>query len=82
MGRAAKALRVSAEDRAQLESMARSQSLPAALSRRSLATQTGISSTMVHRYMSLFGLQPHRSKSFKLSTDPFFFEKVRNIVGL
>jgi transposase len=162
MGRPAKALSVSAEDRAQLESMARSQSLPAALSRRaqmilrmadgetnssiarryrysrptvslwrtrycergiaglhnelkpgrprsvsdeqvaqlintalqskpkgrthwtrrSLATQTGISSTTVHRYMSLFGLQPHRSKSFKLSTDPFFIEKVRDIVGL
>ena len=29
-----------------------------------------------------FGLQPHRSKSFKLSTDPFFVEKVRDIVGL
>jgi putative transposase len=162
MGRPAKALSVSAADRAQLESMARSQSLPAALSRRaqmilrmadgetnssiarrfrysrptvtfwrtryrergiaglhnelkpgrprtvsdeqvaqlintalqskpegrthwtrrSLAKHTGISSTTVHRYMSLFGLQPHRSKSFKLSTDPFFIEKVRDIVGL
>src|SRR6266851_1865800 len=28
------------------------------------------------------GLQPHRSKSFKLSTDPFFVEKVREVVGL
>ena len=162
MGRPAKALEVSAEDRAQLESMARSQSLPAALSRRaqmilrmadgesnaavarryrcsrptvsfwrtryhergiaglhneikpgrprstsdeqvaalvntalkrkapgkthwsrrSLAAQTGLSTTTVHRYMTLFGLQPHRSKSFKLSTDPFFIEKVRDIVGL
>jgi transposase len=162
MGRPAKALEVSAEDRAQLESMARSQSLPAALarraqmilrmadgeantsiarryrysrptvtfwrtryrerglaglhnelksgrprntsdeqiamlvntalkrkpkgkthwSRRSLAAHTGLSTTTVHRYMTLFGLQPHRSKSFKLSTDPFFIEKVRDIVGL
>lgn len=162
MGRPAKALVVSREDRAQLESMARSQSLPAALSRRaqmilrmadgessssvarryrysrptvslwrtrfrergiaglhnelkpgrpratsdeqvallvntalrqrpngrthwsrrSLAAQTGLSITTVHRYMTLFGLQPHRSKSFKLSTDPFFIEKVRDIVGL
>jgi putative transposase len=162
MGRPAKALEVSAEDREQLESMARSQSLPAALSRRaqmilrmadgesntavarryrysrptitlwrtrfrergiaglhnelkpgrprstsdeqvallvntaltrkpagkthwsrrSLADETGLSSTTVHRYMTLFGLQPHRSKSFKLSTDPFFIEKVRDIVGL
>jgi len=49
---------------------------------RSLATETGLSPTSVHRYMSLFGLQPHRSKSFKLSNDPFFIEKVRDIVGL
>ncbi len=32
--------------------------------------------------MTLFGLQPHRSKRFKLSTDAFFIEKVRDIVGL
>lgn len=51
-------------------------------SRRSLAAETGLSTTTVHRYMTLFGLQPHRSKSFKLSTDPFFIEKVRDIVGL
>jgi len=49
---------------------------------RSLATETGLSPTSVHRYISLFGLQPHRSKSFKLSNDPFFIEKVRDIVGL
>jgi len=41
---------------------------------RSLAAETGISSTSVHRYIKLFGLQPHRSESFKLSTDPFFLE--------
>jgi transposase len=51
-------------------------------SRRSLAQQTGLSKTTVHRYLSLFALQPHRTKSFKLSTDPFFIEKVRDIVGL
>ena len=49
---------------------------------RSLADATGISPTSVHRYISLFGLQPHRAKSFKLSNDPFFVEKVRDIVGL
>ena len=49
---------------------------------RSLATETGLSPTSVHRYIRLFGLQPHRSKSFKLSNDPFFVEKVRDIVGL
>lgn len=49
---------------------------------RTLAAETGISGTSVHRYINLFGLQPHRSKSFKLSTDPFFIEKLRDIVGL
>ena len=34
------------------------------------------------RYFALFGIQPHRSRSFKLSTDPFFVEKVRDVVGL
>lgn len=34
------------------------------------------------RYLSLLGVQPHRSKSCKLSTDPYFVEKVRDIVGL
>jgi len=162
MGRPAKPLAVSREDRAQLEAIARSQSLPAALARRaqmilrmddgetvsavarryrysrptvsfwrrryrergiaglhnelkagrprslrdeeiavlintalqqrpegrthwssrSLAEQTGLSKTTVHRYLSLFGLQPHRTKSFKLSNDPFFIEKVRDVVGL
>lgn len=49
---------------------------------RSLAEHTGLSRSTVHRYISLFGLQPHRSKSFKISNDPFFIEKVRDIVGL
>lgn len=51
-------------------------------SQRSLADETGMSKSTVHRYLSLFGLQPHRSRSFKLSNDPFFIEKVRDIVGL
>jgi transposase len=51
-------------------------------SRRGLAAETGLSKTTVHRHMTLFGLQPHRSKSFKLSNDPFFIEKVRDVVGL
>jgi transposase len=49
---------------------------------RSVAAHTGISKSTVARYFALFGLQPHRSKNFKLSTDPFFVEKVRDIVGL
>jgi len=49
---------------------------------RSAATASGISKSAVGRYFALFGLQPHRSRSFKLSTDPFFVEKVRDIAGL
>jgi putative transposase len=49
---------------------------------RSVAAKTGISKSTVQRYFALFGVQPHRAKSFKLSTDPFFVEKVRDIVGL
>lgn len=49
---------------------------------RSLAAETGISGTSVHRYIKLFNLQPHRSETFKLSTDPFFVEKLRDVVGL
>lgn len=49
---------------------------------RSVAGETGISKTSVQRYFQLFGLQPHRSESFKLSNDPFFVEKLRDVVGL
>ena len=49
---------------------------------RTVADATQISKSTVQRYFALFGVQPHRSKSFKLSTDPFFIEKVRDIVGL
>jgi putative transposase len=49
---------------------------------RSMAAETGISKSTVQRWFELFGVQPHRQKHFKLSTDPFFIEKVRDIVGL
>lgn len=49
---------------------------------RSMEKETGISKSTIHRYFRLFGIQPHRSKSFKLSTDRNFPEKVRDIVGL
>ena len=49
---------------------------------RSMAAASGMSKDTVHRIWRSFGLQPHRQKSFKLSTDPFFVEKVRDIVGL
>lgn len=49
---------------------------------RGLAAETGIAKTSVHRLLQAFGLQPHRRDSFKLSTDPFFIEKLRDVVGL
>lgn len=49
---------------------------------RTLAKQTGVSKSTVQRVWSAFGLKPHRTESFKLSTDPFFVDKVRDIVGL
>lgn len=49
---------------------------------RQVADKTGIPKSTVHRFFTLFGLQPHRSRSFKLSTDPFFVDKVRDIAGL
>ncbi len=51
-------------------------------STRSLALQSGISYASVRRIWHAFGLQPHRVESFKLSTDPQFIAKVRDIVGL
>jgi putative transposase len=49
---------------------------------RSIAKQTKLSHPTVYRIWRAFGLQPHRQRHFKLSTDPFFVEKVRDIVGL
>ncbi len=51
-------------------------------STRSLAKQTGLSRSTVGRIWRAFALQPHRSETFKLSKDPLFIEKVRDIVGL
>ena len=49
---------------------------------RSMAQHSGVSKSTVQRWFNLFGLQPHRQRHFKLSNDPFFIEKVRDIVGL
>jgi len=49
---------------------------------RSMAAETKLSKSTVQRVWKAFGLQPHRQKHFKLSNDPFFVEKVRDIVGL
>ncbi len=49
---------------------------------RSMAGVTGFSHTTIRRIWTAFGLQPHRSETFKLSSDPLFVDKVRDIVGL
>ena len=49
---------------------------------RSIAKHVNISKSTVQRIWSTLGIQPHRQKHFTLSTDPFFVEKVRDIVGL
>jgi transposase len=51
-------------------------------STRSLSARVGLSQSAVVRIWHSFGLQPHRSETFKLSTDPWLVEKVRDIVGL
>ena len=51
-------------------------------STRSMATESGFSRNTVHRIWRAFGLQPHRTEAFKLSSDPLFIEKVRDVVGL
>jgi len=49
---------------------------------RTMAKTMGMSQTSVVRIWHAFGLQPHRQETFKLSTDPLFIDKVRDIVGL
>jgi putative transposase len=49
---------------------------------RSMAAAAGLSHTTIRRIWIAFGLQPHRSETFKLSTDPRFVDKVQDIVGL
>jgi transposase len=51
-------------------------------STRGLAKATGLSRMTISRIWHAFGLQPHRSETFKLSPDPQLVEKVRDIVGL
>lgn len=51
-------------------------------STRAMAQRAGMSQTMVSRVWRAFGLQPHRAETFKLSTDPAFVDKVRDVVGL
>jgi transposase len=51
-------------------------------SSREMAKASGVSTSSVQRIWRAFGLQPHRVETFKLSRDPLFIEKVRDVVGL
>jgi transposase len=51
-------------------------------STRSMARQVGLSQTAISRIWRAFGLRPHLTQTWKLSTDPQFIDKVRDIVGL
>ncbi|MGW7056626.1 IS630 family transposase [Streptomyces sp. NPDC054887] len=51
-------------------------------STRSMAAATGMSQSAISRIWRAFALQPHRAETFKLSKDPLFVDKVRDVVGL
>ena len=51
-------------------------------STRSMAAETGLTQSAVHRIWRAFGLQPHRQDTWKLSKDPQFVDKVKDVVGL
>jgi transposase len=51
-------------------------------STRSMAAEVGLNQSAVHRIWKAFGLQPHRQDAWKLSKEPQFIEKVRDVVGL
>jgi transposase len=51
-------------------------------STRDMAKAVGLSQSSIGRVWRAFGLKPHLSETFKLSTDPYFVEKVRDVVGL
>jgi transposase len=51
-------------------------------STRSMAREVGLTQSAVHRIWRAFGLQPHRTETWKLSKDPLFIDKVKDVVGL
>lgn len=51
-------------------------------STRSMAAEVGLNQTAVSRIWRAFGLQPHRQDTWKVSRDPLFIDKVRDVVGL
>ena len=50
-------------------------------STRTMAKKSGLAQNAIHRIRTTFGLKPHLQETFKLSTDPFFVEKLRDVVG-
>lgn len=51
-------------------------------STRSMAAEVGLNQSALHRIWKAFGSQPHRQDSWRLSKDPQFVDKVRDVVGL
>jgi transposase len=51
-------------------------------STRSMAAEVGLTQSAVHRIWRAFGLAPHRQETWKLSKDPLFIDKVKDVVGL
>lgn len=51
-------------------------------STRSMAARTGMSQAAISRIWRAFGLKPHLAETFKISSDPFFIEKTKDVVGL
>ena len=51
-------------------------------STRSMAAKVGMSKSAINRIWKAFNLEPHKVQYWKLSTDPFFIEKVRDVVGI
>jgi transposase len=51
-------------------------------STRAMAARTGMSQSAISRIWRAFGLKPHRVDTFKISSDPFFIEKTKDVVGL
>jgi len=51
-------------------------------STRSMAKEVGLGRSSISRIWRAFGLKPHRHETFQLSTDPYFIEKVRDVIGL
>jgi transposase len=51
-------------------------------STRGMAAASGLSQSTVGRIWRAFGLKPHRTETFKLSNDPYFIDKIRDVVGL